>query len=194
MWFSKAPFVRNYSGGLWIESGFEVRSAAWPSALGCQERTMIMLSARMLPRLAFLDVSFPYSQRILPPQYSNKSLKTNEEGHYALCWKSCCYIAWEPFTVKMKDIPEPFPFVFFPIFFLPGWDERGGSLRLWKAILSWPFRVCLQHPSLDSSIRSVLSLRLGKAPVLVCSQEETQHKLISGAPTLCLPNLPSTLA
>lgn len=27
------------------------------------------------------------------------------------------YVAWEPFTIKMKHIPEPVRSVFFPIFF-----------------------------------------------------------------------------
>lgn len=67
-----------------MEGGFEVRSAAWPSALGCQGRAMITLSARMLLWLSSVHF-FPYSQKILPPQYSNKLLKTNEEGYYALC-------------------------------------------------------------------------------------------------------------
>lgn len=115
MWLSKAPLVRNYSGWLWTESGFEVRSAAWPSALGCQGRAVITLSARMLPWLTSVHF-FPLFTEILPPQYSNKLLKTNEEGYYALCWKSCCYVTQEPFAIKMKYIMWPF-LCLFSIFF-----------------------------------------------------------------------------
>lgn len=175
----KGPFCEELQWRLWIESGFEVRSAAWPSALGCQGRAMITLSARMLPRRTSLYVSFPYSWRILPPQYSNKLLKTNEEGHYALRWKSCCYVAWEPFTIKMKHIPEPFRSVFFPIFFfLPrGWDECCSSLR--------PWRCCPDLSKSAHHIRSVLALRFGKAPVLcvVCSKKKPNISWIQGTCT-----------